>query len=241
MDARTASQERLPTGRIQDQAAPRPCSFPVAGVSVDRCSPDWLPKKACLSLSTRRQPPGPFPRTGRQPPRRLMGASPLLRRSTLLKKQGTTARQRRGSGETPVALRMYERTGGDTVPPSPPKTAKNQMFQRIPLAPRYFRGRRCSAPRWCRIVGGGPNPHPGLRYGVSPMNHRPMARQDRLCADDAERAAQRHHPLANLHLARHRRLQLRLARLRPNPQNAIAARQLRHAVRSASAPGRGRN
>jgi len=67
----------------------------------------------------------PCTRPSRGPHRSLAVASPLPRRSTLLKKQGTTARQRWGSGEAPVAPRMYERTVGNTVPPIPPKTAKN--------------------------------------------------------------------------------------------------------------------
>jgi hypothetical protein len=45
----------------------------------------------------------PIPRAG------LAVASPLLRRSTLLKKQGTTAKQRRGSHEATEGLSPYPR------------------------------------------------------------------------------------------------------------------------------------
>jgi hypothetical protein len=50
--------------------------LPVAGVSVDSSSLDWLPQKASLWPLTHRYPPSPFPLIGRQSLRSLMGVSP---------------------------------------------------------------------------------------------------------------------------------------------------------------------
>jgi hypothetical protein len=50
--------------------------WPVAAVSVDSFSPDWLPQKASLWPLTHHHPPGPFPRIGRESLHSLTGASP---------------------------------------------------------------------------------------------------------------------------------------------------------------------
>jgi hypothetical protein len=50
--------------------------LPVAGLSVDRSSPGWLPQKASLWPLRHRPPPGPFPLIERQSLHSLTGVSP---------------------------------------------------------------------------------------------------------------------------------------------------------------------
>jgi hypothetical protein len=125
--------------------------LPVAGVSVDRSSPGWLPQKASLRPLTHRHPPGPFRWMGRQ------------------------SRTWYGGGE-----RGHRGQPDDTY-----LAAASQRFQRIPLATRYFRDRRCSAPRLRQIVAWGQNPYPGFRRGPLVVVHAGSAQFSRYSCTSA--------------------------------------------------------
>jgi hypothetical protein len=97
-----------------------------------------------------------LPRTARETPR-----STSDRRSEVL---------RRDYGEARTRHRGVE-PGHHGRPGYSYMAAVSARFQRIPLAPRYFRGRRFSAPRWRRIVSRGPNLYPGFSQGAPAVMH----------------------------------------------------------------------
>jgi len=112
-----------------------------------------------LWLLAHRHPHGPFPLTGCQSPRSLAGDSPDNRRSTsdcrseVLRRIYGEARTRSGGGE-----RAYHGRPDDSY-----LAVVSPRSQRIPLAPRHFRGRRFSAPRRGQFDAGERNLYPGLR------------------------------------------------------------------------------
>jgi hypothetical protein len=129
-----------------------------------------LPKKASLWPFAERRPPSPFPQIAPQSPHSLAGASPEPRRSLPIVPCFKSRVLRRVSGEARTRFGGGER-GHRGRPDYRYLAAASPRTQRIPLAPRYFRGRRFSAPRWRRIVARGRNLYPGLNQGAPVVVH----------------------------------------------------------------------
>ena len=116
-----------------DRAGERPaegCPFarPVDDEAADPVKRRAVLPSVCSDHIAEKSGVFPVPCCNVIPPisrRTLPGPSPEPPRSTLLLKQGTTGRLRRGSGDGPVWLRRYQRAVGDAAALIPPKTAES--------------------------------------------------------------------------------------------------------------------